>query len=144
MSEEQVDRPLRFDGRVAIVTGSGGIGGLGREIAVGLAQRGAKVVINGRRRGMVDDTVQEIRRGGWEAVPCYGCVTDRAVAENLVRTAVDTFGAVDIVVNNAAVLGTTATSMNEISDAEYQDIMDVNVHGIWLVIQAAWPGMQER
>lgn len=144
MPPSYTEETLRFDGRVAIVTGSGGAGGLGREIATQLARRGAKVIVNGRREDMVDDAVREIRDAGGEALSCYGSVASRAVAQALIQTAIDNFGRVDILVNNAAVTGTSSTSISETTDTSYHDVMEVNVHGVWLVTQAAWPYMQAR
>jgi NAD(P)-dependent dehydrogenase (short-subunit alcohol dehydrogenase family) len=102
---------IRFDNRVAIVTGAGG--GLGRAHALLLASRGAKVVVNdpggavdgkGGNHAAADKVVAEIKAAGGQAVPNYDSVADPKSAANIVQTAVDSFGTVDIVVNNAGVL----------------------------------------
>jgi len=118
-----------LDGKVAIVTGSGQ--GIGRGIAVGLAREGAKVVTNNRKPGTVsaagydkasmpekdwnemialagdaDATAAIIRADGGEALPVYGDVAKPEDAEKLVQAALDRWGRVDIVVNNAAGMGT--------------------------------------
>src|SRR4030042_6814097 len=98
---------INFTGRVAIVTGAGG--GLGRNYAIELAKRGAKLVVNdlgGSRDGvgsslsMADHVVEEIKLLGGEAVPNYDNVATPEGGEKIVRTAIDTFGKVDILINN--------------------------------------------
>jgi NAD(P)-dependent dehydrogenase (short-subunit alcohol dehydrogenase family) len=102
---------IRFDNRVAIVTGAGN--GLGRAHALLLASRGARVVVNdpggavdgkGGDHAAADKVVAEIKTAGGQAVPNYDSVADPKTAANIVKTALDSFGTVDIVVNNAGVL----------------------------------------
>jgi NAD(P)-dependent dehydrogenase (short-subunit alcohol dehydrogenase family) len=102
---------IRFDNRVAIVTGAGN--GLGRAHALLLASRGARVVVNdpggavdgkGGDHAAADKVVAEIKAAGGQAVPNYDSVADPKSAANIVKTAVDSFGTIDIVVNNAGVL----------------------------------------
>jgi len=99
---------LRFDDRVAIVTGAGR--GIGRAHAVELAARGARVVVadfggdidgSGASTAPADDVVGEIRAAGGEAVACYGSVAIEVEATAIVETALDTYGRLDVVVNNA-------------------------------------------
>lgn len=93
----------RLKGRVAAVTGSGQ--GIGKAVAVALAQEGAKVVTNNRKPGTsggdAETAAKEIRDLGGQAVPFFGSVSDFDVAQKLIQTAVDNFGRIDIVVNNA-------------------------------------------
>lgn len=135
MSEE-----LRFDGQVAIVTGAAL--GIGRAIALLLAERGAKVVVNGNYRpsgsGPEEDVVNEIRAKGGEAVGANGSVADDAACRAMAATAVDTFGRLDIIVNNA---GTTDTTLR-IQDAPSPVIDDqfaTHVKGPQQLFRAAWP-----
>src|SRR5215472_2715032 len=102
---------IRFDGRVAIVTGAGG--GLGRQHALELARRGAKVVINdlggtvdgsGGSSEAAETVVAEIKAAGGEAIADGGSVADDAGAANLVKRAMDVFGHVDILIANAGIL----------------------------------------
>src|SRR5262249_31474155 len=99
---------IRFDNRIAIVTGAGN--GLGRSHALLLASRGAKVVVNdpggavdgrGGAHAAADQVVAEIKAAGGHAVPNYDSVADPKAAASIVKTALDAFGTVDIVVNNA-------------------------------------------
>lgn len=141
MDQEQ-KKELRFDGRVAIISGSGGKTGLGQEVAILLAQRGCKVVINGRRTDMVDATVAEIREAGHLAVPCYGTVATREGAERLVQTAIDEWGRLDIVINNAGI--GQAKPVETWTDDEFETIMRTNVYGPAAVSRAAWPHMKKQ
>ena len=122
---------LRFDGKVAIVTGAGA--GLGKEYALQFASRGASVVVNdlgGARDGdgastaAADAIVDLIKSKGGKAVANYDSVTDGA---NIVKTAVDSFGKIDIVVNNAGIL--RDRSILRISPDDWQAIMDVHMTG---------------
>ena len=117
MPTEQRDSRLRFDGRVAVITGAGR--GLGREFALLLARRGSAVVVNDigcssdhERYGASADTstdvaqqvVDEIKASGGSAAASTADVSDPAAAESIVTTAVDAFGRIDIVINNAGIL----------------------------------------
>src|SRR5437764_13116354 len=102
---------ISFDGRVAIVTGAGG--GLGRTYALELARRGAAVVVNdlggsvngeGGSDAAAQKVVDEIKSGGGEALPSYDSVSTPEGGEAIVKTAVDAFGKVDVVSNNAGIL----------------------------------------
>jgi len=92
---------ISFEGRVAIVTGAGG--GLGREHALALAQRGAKVVVNDLGPG-AEAVAEEIKAAGGEALASIGSVTDFEAVQATVKLAMDTWGRVDILVNNAGIL----------------------------------------
>lgn len=88
-----------LDGKVAIVSGSGR--GIGREIALKLASEGAAVVVNDLDAEPAKETVSAIEAAGGRAISCVGSVTDEDFAERFVSTAVDSFGGLDIIVNNA-------------------------------------------
>ena len=139
-------KDLRFDGRVAIVTGAGQ--GLGRCHALLLASRGAKVVVNdlggstsgeGKSSESADQVVNEIKAAGGEAVANYDSVED---GEAIVKTAMDAFGRVDIVVNNAGIL--RDKSFKNMSDADWDIIFRVHNYGAYKVTKAAWPIMNEQ
>jgi NAD(P)-dependent dehydrogenase (short-subunit alcohol dehydrogenase family) len=140
---------LRYDGRVAIITGAGH--GLGRQHALELAARGAKVVVNdlggdvhggGASTGPAQDVVDEIVKAGGEAIPHGGNVATEEGAQSLVQAAVDAFGKVDIVINNAGILRDKA--FRNMSVAEFDAVIAVHVRGAFLVTHAAWPVMREQ
>lgn len=137
---------LRFDDRVVIVTGAGN--GLGRCHALLFGSRGAKVVVNdlggtsdggGKGSAAADKVVAEIIEAGGEAVANYDSVVDGA---NIVKTAMDTWGRVDVVVNNAGIL--RDKSFHKMSQQDWELIYQVHVNGAFQVTQAAWPIMREQ
>jgi NAD(P)-dependent dehydrogenase (short-subunit alcohol dehydrogenase family) len=139
---------VRFDDRVAIVTGAGG--GLGRAHALLLASRGAKVVVNdlgGSVDGVGGDetpaqkVVDEIKAAGGEAVPNYNSVSDWESAQKIVQTALDAFGKIDILVNNAGIL--RDKSMLKMSIEDYELVRSVHLDGTFFCIKAALPHMRE-
>ena len=136
---------LRFDGRVAIVTGAGG--GLGRSHALLLASRGAKVVVNdlggsftgeGKSASAADKVVAEIKEKGGEAVANYNSVED---GDQIVKTAIDTWGKLDILVNNAGIL--RDVSFAKMTQADWDLVYKVHVLGAFKVTHAAWPYMRD-
>ncbi|KAJ4260848.1 bifunctional hydroxyacyl-CoA dehydrogenase/enoyl-CoA hydratase fox2 [Fusarium falciforme] len=131
---------LRFDGRVAIVTGSGR--GLGREYALLLSRLGAALVINSTSSSTAEATAKEIADAGGKAVVQVGSVADREVANAIVKAAIDNFGCVDIVINNAG--GANGGDFDQTSDDKLWDMLGVHVGGSWNVTQAAWPHMKSQ
>ncbi|MEN3539696.1 SDR family oxidoreductase [Microbispora sp. ZYX-F-249] len=140
---------LRFDGRVAIVTGAGH--GLGRSHALLLAQRGAKVVVNdlggaldgsGASAGPAAEVAELIVKNGGEAVASTDNVATPEGAEAIVRTALDAFGRVDVVVNNAGIL--RDRSFGKMTVEEFDAVIAVHVRGSFLVSRAAFPHMKEQ
>jgi NAD(P)-dependent dehydrogenase (short-subunit alcohol dehydrogenase family) len=140
---------IRFDNRVAIVTGAGN--GLGRAHAMLLASRGARVVVNdpggavdgkGGDHAAADKVVAEIKAAGGQAVPNYDSVADARTAANIVKTAVDSFGTVDIVVNNAGVLRDKTFHNMTIEDFDF--VVKVHFLGTAYVTHAAWPIMRAK
>ena len=140
---------IRFDGRVAIVTGAGA--GLGRTYALTLAARGAKVVVNdlgGARDGSgsstsaADTVVKEIKKGGGKAVANYDSVATVEGGENIVKTAVDNFGKVDIVINNAGIL--RDKSFVKMTEDEWDIVLAVHLKGAYCVTQPAFRIMKEN
>src|SRR5215470_14510535 len=140
---------IRFDNRVAIVTGAGN--GLGRAHALLLASRGARVVVNdpggavdgkGSGHAAADQVVAEIKAAGGHAVPNYDSVADPRSAANIVKTAVDSFGTIDIVVNNAGVLRDKTFHNMTIEDFDF--VVKVHFLGTAYVTHAAWPIMRAK
>jgi len=140
---------ISFDGRVAIVTGSGG--GLGRTYALDLAARGAQVVVNdlgGTVNGVGGDdsaaqkVVDEITAAGGTAVANHDSVSTPEGGENIVKTAVDSFGKVDIVINNAGILRDKTFAKLEWPDLDA--VLDVHLKGAFYVSQPAFKVMKEN
>jgi NAD(P)-dependent dehydrogenase (short-subunit alcohol dehydrogenase family) len=140
---------LDFDGRVAIVTGAGG--GLGREHAKLLASRGARVVVNdvggaidgtGTNATPGEETVAAIVAAGGEAVGDTNSVATPEGGEAIVQTALDAFGQVDIIVNNAGILRDKA--FHNMPDDLVQAVLDVHLRGAFNVVRPAWPRMREQ
>ena len=140
---------IRFDGRVAIVTGAGG--GLGRTYALELARRGASVVVNdlggaadgtGAGSSMADAVVKEIQEAGGQAAANYDSVATPEGGEAIVQTALDQFGKVDIVINNAGIL--RDRTFAKLSPEDLQIVLDVHLKGAFFVTQPAFRVMKEN
>ena len=123
----------RFTDRTALVTGAGS--GIGRAIALALAAEGARVVAAGRRAEPLDETVRLIENQGGKALAVTADVTRPEDAETLVRAAVDTFGSLDVAVNNAGVFRGGAP-LADLSEADWQTQLDTNVTGVFLALRA--------
>jgi NAD(P)-dependent dehydrogenase (short-subunit alcohol dehydrogenase family) len=144
-----MSEPITFDGRVAVVTGAGG--GLGRGYALELARRGARVVVNdlggavdgsGSSKLAADVVVDEIVDGGGEAVANYDSVSTRDGGAAIVQTALDTYGTVDIVVNNAGIL--RDKSFANMTLDEVEAVIDVHLKGAFYVSHPAFKVMKEN
>ncbi|MFQ5503174.1 MAG: SDR family oxidoreductase [Planctomycetota bacterium] len=140
---------IRFDDRVAIVTGAGG--GLGRSHALEFARRGAKVVVNdlggavdgsGSSSSAADQVVKEIEEAGGIAVSNHDSVSTPEGGAAIVKTALDNFGQVDIVINNAGIL--RDRSFVKLSQQELELVLDVHLKGAFFVSQPAFRAMKER
>ena len=137
---------VRFEDKVVIVTGAGG--GLGRAHALLFARHGAKVVVNdlggsthgeGANASAADKVVAEIRAAGGTAVANHDSVTDGG---KIVQNALDAFGRVDVVVNNAGIL--RDKSFAKMEDADWDLVYKVHVEGAYKVTHAAWPYLREQ
>jgi NAD(P)-dependent dehydrogenase (short-subunit alcohol dehydrogenase family) len=136
-------------GRVVVITGAGG--GLGRQHAKLFAQEGAKVVVNdlgGERDGtgsgsaMADAVVDEITQAGGEAIANYDNVATIDGGRRIIQTALDAFGQVDIVVNNAGIL--RDKSFHKMTTEQWDAVVRVHLYGAFHVTRAAWPYMREQ
>ena len=140
---------IRFDQRVAIVTGAGG--GLGRSHALELARRGAKVVVNdpggaidgvGGDHAAADKVVAEIRAAGGEAVAHHDSVASAAGARSLAQCALDHFGRIDVLINNAGIL--RDKSLAKMDAADFESVVAVHLLGSAYCSQAVLAAMQQR
>lgn len=140
---------IRFDGKVAIVTGAGG--GLGRQHALELARRGAKVVVNdlggsvdgsGGSSEAAQKVVEEIKAFGGEAIANGSSVTDDASVAHMVKQAMDAWGRIDILIANAGILRDKTLSKMELADFEL--VMQVHVFGTFKPIKAVWDIMKAQ
>ncbi|MBB4685749.1 SDR family NAD(P)-dependent oxidoreductase [Amycolatopsis jiangsuensis] len=125
----------KLDGKTAIVSGSGR--GIGREIALKLAGDGAAVVVNDLDEAPAEQTVADIRDAGGRAVACTGSVTDDDFADRFVGTATETFGGLDIIVNNAGY--TWDSVIQKMSDEQWDAILDVHLKAPFRILRAAQP-----
>ena len=140
---------ISFEGQVAVVTGAGG--GLGRSHALELARRGAKVVVNdlggamdgtGGSSEAAEKVVSEIKESGGEAISNGGSVSDRNGAKSMVDDAMEAWGRVDILINNAGILRDKSFSKIDLDD--FQVVVDVHLMGAVYCTNAVWPIMREQ
>jgi 3-oxoacyl-[acyl-carrier protein] reductase len=124
-----------LDNKIAIVSGAGR--GIGNAIAVKLASEGARVVVNDLDEAPAQDTVAAIESAGGQAVACVGSVTEDGFAERFVQTAVDTYGGLDIVVNNAGY--TWDSVIQKMSDEQWDVIVDLHLKAPFRILRAAQP-----
>lgn len=137
---------VRLEDRVVIVTGAGG--GLGRAHALLFARHGAKVLVNdlggsthgeGASASAADRVVAQIREAGGIAEANHDSVTD---GQRIVEQAMDSFGRVDVVVNNAGIL--RDKTFHKMEDADWDLVYKVHVEGAFKITRAAWPHMREQ
>ncbi|MET3494747.1 SDR family NAD(P)-dependent oxidoreductase [Variovorax boronicumulans] len=137
------------EGKVIVVTGAGG--GIGRDIALAMAKNGAKVVVNdigaaldgeGGSAGPAQQVVDEIRAGGNEAVPSTDSVADAASAARIVECAVESFGRIDAVINNAGIL--RDRFFHKMSVDEWDAVLKVHLYGAYYVSRAAATHFKEQ
>ncbi|NLA05418.1 MAG: SDR family oxidoreductase [Firmicutes bacterium] len=140
---------LRFDGRVAVITGAGG--GLGKAYALLLAGRGAKVVVNdlggtfdgeGADSTPAQKVVDQIKSTGGEAVANYESVSEWDSAQKIIQAAVDHYGQIDILINNAGILRDKSLLKMEIAD--YLKVIEVHLNGTYYCTKAAFAHMREQ
>jgi len=140
---------IRFDGRVAVITGAGG--GLGKTYALDMARRGASVVVNdlggsadgtGGGSSMADATVKEITEAGGTAVANYDSVATPEGGKAIIQAALDNFGKVDVLVNNAGIL--RDKSFLKLEPENLDAVLDVHLKGAFFVTQPAFASMKEN
>ena len=134
---------VRLKDKVSIITGGGQ--GLGREFAVKFSQEGAKVVIAEIDFEKAQAVAHEIEKKGGEALAVHADVTSEEQTKEMAKKAVERFGAIDILVNNAAdVYGLKMKPFYEITESEWDRMMAINVKGMWLCTKAVFPQMKTQ
>jgi NAD(P)-dependent dehydrogenase (short-subunit alcohol dehydrogenase family) len=140
-----VDGLFDLSGRVAIITGASR--GLGKEMVTALAQAGASVVIGSRNQAGIEQAAREIQQavgcdvGAPQVVPCQLDVTDRSSVEAIVQTAINRFGRIDILINNAGI--NIRSPIQNIRDEDWLAVQQVNVTGVMYCCRAVVPHMVE-
>ncbi|WP_379064078.1 SDR family NAD(P)-dependent oxidoreductase [Mesorhizobium sp. UC22_110] len=123
----------KLDGKVALITGSGR--GIGREIALKLAGEGASIVINDLDASLAEEAVEAVKLSGSGAVACVGSVTNPDFGDRLVKTALDAFDGIDIIVNNAGY--TWDNTVGKMTDEQWYAMVDVHMTAPFRVLRAA-------
>lgn len=134
---------MRLQGKVAIITGAADVAGIGAAIAIRYAKEGAKILI----ADIVDGSavVDAVRRAGGEATFVKTDVTQQEKCDAMAKAAVDRFGSIDILVNNAAIYGDIIEKpFMEVTTEEWNRLMEVNAAGPFRCIKAVFPSMKEK
>ena len=131
---------MQVENQVVIITGSGR--GIGRSIALEMAQAGAKVVINDLDEEVAFSVVNEIKKEGGEAIAVVGSVAEQETSERLVEMAVKEFGTVNILINNAAV--TRPAMIEKMTNEQWDLVVDVGLKGVFNCLKAVAPIFKER
>jgi 3-oxoacyl-[acyl-carrier protein] reductase len=132
---------MKLENKVAIVTGSGG--GIGRATALRLAKEGATIVVCDVNRAGIDETVQMVAAQGGNAIGVAGNVADQSNVQAIVTAALDRFGKLDILINNAGINRDALTvrvkdgEVKLMAEAQWDEVLNVNLKGTWLMAQAA-------
>jgi NAD(P)-dependent dehydrogenase (short-subunit alcohol dehydrogenase family) len=129
----------RFEGQVALITG--GNAGIGLAAAHGFAAEGAKVMIAARRRPQGEAAVAEIKAAGGDAAFVETDVTDSASVKAMVAACISRFGRLDVAYNNAGIPGSVTTDIADADEAIYEQVMAINVRGVWLSMKYQIPEM---
>lgn len=140
MTHQTHTNPSNIAGKVVVITGASS--GLGEATARHLAGLGARVVLGARRAGHLERLVAEIRAAGGEAIATTTDVTDRDKVETLVARAVDQYGRIDVMVNNAGYMA--LAPMARLKVEEWDRMIDINIKGVLNGVAAALPRMQAQ
>ena len=132
---------FNLEGKVALVTGSSK--GIGKSIARGLAEHGARVVVNSRKQEAVEAVANEFRAAGLEAIGVAGHVGDPDQQEQLIQKTLEAYGRLDILVNNAAI-SPYYGPLEQTDEAAFDKIMEVNVKAPWMLANRAFPQMKKQ
>jgi len=131
---------MRLKDKVAIVTGSGR--GIGEGIVLRFAEEGAKIVINDVNEADANAAVEKVKAAGGQAIAVIGSVASRDVVQNMVDTAIQEFGTLDIMVNNAGI--TRDVMLHKMTNEQWDQVIAVNQTGVFYGIQCAARYMREK
>jgi NAD(P)-dependent dehydrogenase (short-subunit alcohol dehydrogenase family) len=131
----------RLEGKVAIVTG--GNAGIGEAVAKRFAEEGAAVVITGRRQAELDRVMSGIRHNNGKGLAVAGSVTDELHVRDVTKRTLDSFGHIDILINNAGI-GDFGKRIHETEDATWATLLDVNLTGVFRMTRAVVPHMLKQ
>lgn len=131
----------RLEGKVAVVTG--GNAGIGEAIAKRFTDEGASVVITGRRQAELDRVASVIRLHKGKVLGVAGSVTDEVHAQEVTRRTLDTFGKIDILINNAGI-GEFGKRLHETDDATWARVLDINLTGVFRMTRSVLPQMMKQ
>ena len=129
----------RLEGKVAVITG--GNSGIGEAAALLFAAEGAKVVISARRQQQLEEVADKIRAAGGEVLPVVGDISKPEDAQALIDKAVEAYGAVDVLINNAGVLDTGLKPIDRVLESDMDRVLDINTKGTMYCIRAALSAM---
>jgi 3-oxoacyl-[acyl-carrier protein] reductase len=131
----------KLEGKTAVVTGGGR--GVGRAIALEFAREGANVVVNyAGNHAAAAEVVDMITKAGGKAVAVQGKVENKADAEKTIQTAIDNFGSIHILINNAG--ATNPAMLHKMTEEQWDDVMNIHLKGPFLLIQAAFKHFKEQ
>jgi len=133
---------MRLNEKVSIITGAGG--GMGRVAALRFAAEGSRVVVADNRKAAADETVRQVRASGGEATPIAVDVSAEADAKAMVDAAIQTYGHLDVLYNNAGIMPEADHSVVDTPVEAWDQVMAVNVRGVYLACKHAIPRMIER
>ena len=128
---------LDFNGQVVLITGAGSPKGIGRTIAHTFARQGAQVVITDINQAGLDANVQEMEANGWKACGIAGNICDKESVDALVKTVVDKFGRIDVLVNNAGVAPNVRADLLDMSEESFLRVLSINLEGPFFLTQLA-------
>ncbi len=131
---------MTLDARVAIITGAGG--GLGRQHALYLARKGARIVVNDLGKEQAESVADEIRAAGGQALAIAGSVTDEAAVASMVAKTLETWGRIDILVNNAGILRDKSFGKMDLDD--FRRVIEVHLMGAVMCSKAVWGPMRDQ
>ena len=131
---------MKLKDKVAVITGSSR--GMGRLVALEMAREGAKVVVNGTTPEPVDEVAREIQASGGQAVASYDSVVTMEGGQRIIRTAIDNFGKIDVLVNNAAI--TRDSSLVKMTEEDWDSVISVDLKGVFTCTKAAIGYMIEQ